>query len=257
MRNLIALELAKHRKNFRSMGLLLALSIPVVTLAFLISGNLQLSEAIVYTVELAFFASAFLLPLYFGVAAGSGLRREPEKSTEDLLPASPLKRARAAYAVGLFHAVALGLALTIIFVLTQLEKASFRLEISDATFLFAGLYFYLICFLFGYLIRQPLVASGAAIFTILLNSSCLSMLRQMSYSWMVEYGHDMNWWTWTSALWLGITVLGLVIPGVFLVLLIRKMQRGINATFEAVAVICLLLLLPLTFIFFMFLRVRY
>ena len=34
MRNLIALELSKHRKNFRSIGLLLGLSMFVVLLAY-------------------------------------------------------------------------------------------------------------------------------------------------------------------------------------------------------------------------------
>src|SRR5262249_1690701 len=124
MRNLIALELAKHRKNFRNMGLLIALSSAVIAIAFSISGDMSLSGSITYTLNFAFIGSAFLLPLYFGVATANCLRREPDKSTEDCLPASPLRRVWAAYRAGLVYSAALGLVVTIVFLSWQIPQGS-------------------------------------------------------------------------------------------------------------------------------------
>lgn len=258
MRNLIALELAKHRKNFRNMGLLIALSSAVIAIAFSISGDMSLSGSITYTLNFAFIGSAFLLPLYFGVATANCLRREPDKSTEDCLPASPLRRVWAAYRAGLVYSAALGLVVTIVFLSWQIPQGSNHFDILEAgTFLLAVIYFHLVSFLFGYMIRNALLASGAAIVTILLHYSCISALQRMSYSWMIDHGTYGNWWNWASAIYLGALVLAAVIAVLSLIFLARKMQRGIKAPFEVAAVVCLLLLLPLAFIFFMFFRVKY
>ncbi|MFH1726480.1 MAG: hypothetical protein ABII00_17860 [Elusimicrobiota bacterium] len=108
MTSYIALELRKNRTLFIGMGCAFLLSMPF---AAMLSTMSDYSAAQALNAALLFWTLAGLpgITVLFGASGGAGLRAEPVREAEALLPVSPRKKAAAAVLAGGIHLLLLAL----------------------------------------------------------------------------------------------------------------------------------------------------
>lgn len=158
LESVIALARRKQRKDFVALAGLFVVSVFVVLFVLNVYGHVSLRDALTYGGGYILMFSSVAFPSFMGAVPGSQLRKEPNRSVEEVLPVSPIDRVFGTYLASLVQML----------ILVSLQVALqcivfYAGNISNWSLVLAGgglllLVFHLFCFYFGYWLRSPLIA---------------------------------------------------------------------------------------------------
>ncbi len=164
-RRFMALELRKHRRQFYSSILLIFLSWAVIFAVF--RNGLPWAFIVVFYMSVSFVLIVFLiLAVLLGVQSGVNLSREPQRSTEEMLPVHPVKKVLGAWFASFLYLSFLGVPFFLLAMTGRQDYARYSYWAEGLGLLavaVGAIHLHLRSFLFSYWLQQPLLGGGLAV----------------------------------------------------------------------------------------------
>ena len=164
----IELELRKHLAMVCGAGLCILVGVLGTAMIGAMAGSWDFTSGMAGGIQ-AIFCAIPVLASIIGATCGAALRREPQKSAEEPLPARPLSRVGGAYVASLIYFVALALVIPLLMATDQAIQLIYQnplMPSMGSTFFWwiviGALHLHLLSFILGYWLKQPIWAAGLA-----------------------------------------------------------------------------------------------
>lgn len=247
LKQVVQLELTKHKKSFFSLIVIVLLSF--VLIQFMPSYFKGYADYDVVGAGMTFLVvfGIPMLAVVMGAIHAAVLRRDPEKSAEEPLPVSPDRKVLGGYLGSLIYFLLIAVPFMLCypsFIQTSafghMMDNIFALLISSSWWL-ALLLLHLLSFALTYWLKQPIMGGGLAVIAILTQGALMMSMawelpnRPLS-SYRLTYYYE--WWQFSSV---QTTVAVVLITTAFLIafrsllLLGRKLERGVRINFLTAA----------------------
>jgi hypothetical protein len=262
---IIRLELAKHKRSAISMVIIVLLSFVLIQfMPSFIKGYADYDVVGAGMTVLVVFGIP-VLALAMGAMHAAALRREPEKSVEEALPVSPGRKLMGSYLASLFYFV--GIALPFMLLYPSFIRVSafghmmdniFALLISSSWWL-ALLLLHLQAFALTYWLKQPIMGGGLAGIAMVAQSTLMMATAWLLPSLQAQHyrlSYYYEWWQLSSVQTM---VAATVVIAAFLlnfrglILLARKLERGIHINFTTALKVVFMLFFGVVFALVLFL----
>lgn len=237
LKNVISLEARKQRSTFLSAILIPVLGITLITVVICSYPVFTFFEAFQGTILYFTVIGVPLLAVLLAGTAGTGLRREPQRSAEDFLPVPPWMKVLGSYLTSL---------LFFLFVATPLVLLCLRIcdakTISDVhSQIFGSVWFFFwplyllklhaISFAFSYWWKHPVLAGGIALLMVLTEGLLLEYL--VSHKQGMRYVLALFFVSlWIIPSWIG------SLASIFLLGGRIERERSVGLAWAALAVFC-------------------
>ena len=244
--NIIALELRKHRKSFFST--LFVIVVGVLGTAVFTSYMNRLSPHEAFVGAAAFLICGLpLLTVMFGVQSAVSLRREAERSQEEVIPVSPITRVSGAYLTSLLFFLAVALP-----ILGLLGSA----EVYNVVYIWLGsallypvlclvllIHLHLLGFAISYWLNLPVLGGGLALILIVIDTFEKSVLIAVSRNlWFMGMGVEVPYKF--IEIWMpGTTLMAWLLGLTGLMFVATKVERGKRLGYSKGLLVALVLVL--------------
>jgi hypothetical protein len=168
MIRVIQLELRKHWRMVCGVGVCLLVGVLGTAMIGAIVRSWDFDSGLAGGIQ-AIFCAIPVLAAIIGATCGAALRRDPQKSAEEPLPARPLSRVAGAFVASLIYFIALALIVPTLMATDQAIQLVLRNPLMPSmgtTFFWwiviGALHLHLLSFILAYWLKQPIWAAGLA-----------------------------------------------------------------------------------------------
>ena len=202
--------------------------------------NQNLRESLSDWITILLIGGVPLVAAVFGIAAAMGIRKEPERSAEEVLPIPPFTRSAGAYLTSFLLLFAIGVPLLVLGISMNslLVFGDYGIEQDVVMAVTAVVYFHLLSFVLYYWIKDIFLSVVLAALVMFAHYQLFEFLRHISEWYNYPY-HPTNIFNNTFLLNSVVSVFAVLLA---LLLLAKNIERGIRITLRRGISICLIIL---------------
>lgn len=237
--NVFVLEFSKQKRLFFSAAFVILFTFGLVALRQWMM-NQDLRESLSDWIAILLIGGIPLVAAVFGIAAAMGIRKEPERSAEEVLPIPPFTRSAGAYLTSFLLLFAIGVPLLILGIAMNslLVFGDYGIERDIVMAATAVVYFHFLSFVLYYWIKDIFLAVVLTALVMFAHYQLFGFLRYISDWYNYPY-HPTNIFNKTFLL-NSVVSFSAVLLALFL--LAKNIERGIRITLRRGISICLIIL---------------